>query len=585
MVRPAGRVFLFYWRSGMAAMLRLHPKLIFLIGLLLALAAPTMAGTRLEPLISELSKEFTPLKGYIIMPVNDGYLVDLGAGSGVRVGDLLTVLQSGAKVIHPITGEDLGTLDKRRAVLKVTQVESKFSHARQISGEQNLATGAPLKRFAALNAEFVAAGEGASELFERLRNAVPALFWQQSKMSSTENSSDPSPDIRFFFDGQRIKVTGPDELVLRSYSLPPQDKHLNARGKIDYPVELVDGSIRYTPNRPRVKIVGDMHGAILMADFAQVDGSLLLAATDGLNLWVYRVGQTLELLDETRFHDRKIHALSWWQPEPGKLFLALSGTIEGFPNQGTSVKTTPLGRLLRFKDDRLAPGGYADPLFFLGSFDRDGDAKKELLLGQELDLDNFYGRVLELRPTGTKLKAVAPNVDLPYPFAVQGSIFAHLNDSAPSQTININTGALTIYHGAKIFYQARKSFGGSLSQLSYDRNPESKETLFGQVHFEVNPVVADVDGDGHKEIVAVSSYRPQFSINFGSKPTIEAAGLAVLKYQEGGTYRNSLWLESEFPIQGLYADDERILFISSDLQDPAGTDQLSRLMMLPLFVK
>ena len=58
--------------------------------------------------------------------------VDLGRAAGAAVGQRLRVVRAGAPLVHPVTGETLGTVDEEVAVLEVTSVAEKFSTARVV---------------------------------------------------------------------------------------------------------------------------------------------------------------------------------------------------------------------------------------------------------------------------------------------------------------------------------------------------------------------------------------------------------------------------------------------------------------------
>jgi len=56
----------------------------------------------------EVRKDLAPLEGRVIAVRTDDYLIDQDAASGVRDGDLFTVIQPGQSIRDPQTGKVLG---------------------------------------------------------------------------------------------------------------------------------------------------------------------------------------------------------------------------------------------------------------------------------------------------------------------------------------------------------------------------------------------------------------------------------------------------------------------------------------------
>lgn len=546
---------------------------VLLFGLIFSLAVSAGAQSGTDQLLQSIKADFSAVGGYIVMSLDGAYLIDIGADRGARAGDILSVIRQGDRIIHPVSGEDLGAIEKRVALLRITKVEPKYSQAVVISGERELAKGTPLKRFAGLKAEFAGEGPSAETLYLELRSTLPRLDWR--KVGTLPRVAQSSPvDLRFAFKGARLDVTGPDSTLLHRYSVtePAESSGEKASAAALVHYEAADSA---------VSLVGTLQGKTLMADFVQGPAGLLLATTDGTFVRVYSVEEHPHLIAEISFNDRDIDALSWWQPRSDGLYLVISGSTEKLPTLGTGSETVPLSEVLELQGDQLQPR-YANLSYFLGTFDVDGDSRKERLLGQSLDLDNFFGRVVELSPAGKRLKATSPGLEFPPSFPVQGSLIADLDGDRKPETVVLKDGILTIYQGRRKIHQTRREFGGSLSQLTYDRNPGQQATMFSTATFEINPVVADIDNDGRDELVAVSSHRPTFNAAFDGKPDISEVGLALLKPRDGDYARGDLKVKSDSPIQGLYADRHRILFVSAGNSDAKFTGPVSQLMVIPL---
>jgi hypothetical protein len=214
----------------------------------------------------------------------------------------------------------------------------------------------------------------------------------------------------------------------------------------------------------------------------------------------------------------------------------------------------------------------------LGTFDLDGDGQRETLPGRELDLDNFFGQTKQLHLNAGNITSIAPSLTLSRQFPVQGSVVADLNlDRTPEATF-VRNGMLIIHQDGKAAYQSRDEMGGSLSQLTYDKNPGQIDALFSSVSFEVSPIAVDLDDDGQLELVVVSSDHPTF-FSLGSSPDIQKSWLSVFKFKHGGYLKGSLAGPLNTPIQGIYGDKDQVLLVAGSAESGQHT---SRVWSLPL---
>lgn len=79
--------------------------------------------------------------GIVVAVRGETVYVDLGRGDGVAVGQRLRVVRPGAPLVHPVTGETLGTADEPIARLEVTAVAERFAATRVLQ----LASGATIE--------------------------------------------------------------------------------------------------------------------------------------------------------------------------------------------------------------------------------------------------------------------------------------------------------------------------------------------------------------------------------------------------------------------------------------------------------
>lgn len=558
--------------------------------LLILSGLPIAASTALP---DSVSQDFSPLEGYILMQSNGEYLVDIDAAQGVQVGDLLSVSQPGEEIRHPISGKTVGFLNHTLAVLRITQIRPNYSYAQVISGHTDLRKGTPVKRFVGLRARLSGQGPATANLYQELRAALPSFDWQGP--SNPETEGEKAADLLFTLTGTLLEVHNASGQRLHSYSLqdstidsniPPSPLvSLSAASQAATPVTWQEkpsaaGSVSYESDLSGVKTLGTLKADTLMSDFISTADGLLMATTDGFTVYLYRVSDHLELVTEFPFSGRNIHALSWWLPTPNSLYLTVSGSSKSSPTTGTSTETTPRSSILKFDSGQLNPIN-ENISYFLGTYDRDGNGTRETLLGQDLDLDIFYGRVAELHLDGDNIQVDAPGYDLPSPFPVQGSLFADLTGDGSLETVTLTRGILTVYQGRKILYQSKKELGGSISKLTYDTNPGQADALYTSATFEVAPLAADIDGDGQLELISVSSDYPSVTTAWKqSNPS--GFKLSVLKFRDGNFLKGTFGKTFNHPLQGFYALKKELLLVISRLTTAPHDNIASQLVAIQL---
>jgi len=120
---------------------------VILVALPLFLGWPAQAAV-----IDEVVRDFTPISGYVIMETEGEYLIDLDASKGIAAGDLFSVIKSGKKITHPVTGKVLGTLEEVKGILKVTRLQSGYSFARLLGTSHEIERGDPVRRYTHMSA-------------------------------------------------------------------------------------------------------------------------------------------------------------------------------------------------------------------------------------------------------------------------------------------------------------------------------------------------------------------------------------------------------------------------------------------------
>jgi hypothetical protein len=70
-----------------------------------------------------------PKRGYVVYVDTTRIVIDLTAGDGIRPGSVVSLRRDRIPVVHPVTGEVLGTLDEEVATARVTETRDRFSVA------------------------------------------------------------------------------------------------------------------------------------------------------------------------------------------------------------------------------------------------------------------------------------------------------------------------------------------------------------------------------------------------------------------------------------------------------------------------
>ncbi|HKI04291.1 MAG TPA: hypothetical protein VKK31_20105 [Thermoanaerobaculia bacterium] len=101
---------------------------------MLSPATPREAG---ELLAQSVREAFPPL-GYIIQIEGKDIVIDLGSEAGLKKGDTLEVVQEGAEIIHPVTGQVLSAPLKVVGELKVVTASAQVANCKRTGGKEEL---------------------------------------------------------------------------------------------------------------------------------------------------------------------------------------------------------------------------------------------------------------------------------------------------------------------------------------------------------------------------------------------------------------------------------------------------------------
>jgi hypothetical protein len=73
--------------------------------------------------------EESPKRGFVIYVDTTRIVIDLTTTDGIRPGSVISLRRDRIPVVHPVTGEVLGTLDEEVATARVTETRDRFSVA------------------------------------------------------------------------------------------------------------------------------------------------------------------------------------------------------------------------------------------------------------------------------------------------------------------------------------------------------------------------------------------------------------------------------------------------------------------------
>jgi hypothetical protein len=343
--------------------------------------------------------------------------------------------------------------------------------------------------------------------------------------------------------------------------------------RLEQPAAKPSGGVAYKTAFPGFKSLGNLPWVTTMADFVRYGERLLLAATDGKEIRIFTVGDSLAPLAQgDTSYVAQILAVRWWRPAAGdELRLAVTAWND------RRVESA----LFALRGDRLVLLQEHIP-FLLGAFDRNGDGSPELLLGQNFDKDTFFGvQFKSLTQVKGKLAEADPGFSLPQRFTVQGSLFADVTGDGRPEAIFVRDGLLYIFDGEKEIYRSPKQMGGSLSTAIYQTNPNALDVLTDFAVFEVPPVAVDLDGDGSLELLTIASDRSSLTTS-SIGPGVKKSWLSVLKFRDGMFVKGTLGEELDVPLQGLTVAPDRVLFVASEPGSILGQGGASHLLSFPL---
>ena len=488
------------------------------------------------------------------------------------------MVEPGAPVVNPKTGEVLGRPLRLLALLQVSWVQPRFCQARLLSGKKNLQVGARVRRFEGLTAVFID-GTGKGEgLFLQLRDALDHLRWTDYRRGSA--SAAPASQLTFFLGAGGLDVRGPDGQLLRQY--PTAGQAAPAPPSTGAPAAALPASPPLAVSTTAAaasgyRDLGRLPLRAVVASFIRQDNRLLLAVSGGHGWQVLDASHGFKVVTHSdSSQPGKVLGLHWWQPAArGPLYLALTRQVaanDAASGEGSRRLTSTLYRLDGERPVRV----HAALADMVASFDLDGDGRPETLLGQDFDRDILFGsRIRQFHPAGDGVTSSGSDLSLPLGFPVLGGALCSWGKPATLKPAWVRSRALFIARQGKSPYQLGDSMGGSLLGLTYDVNPGAADRLFQTASLEVAPICADLARGKARQLVAVASEGGLLRLS-GVEPEIRDSWLVAVSEEDGHFRYRKLGPQLDAAVQGLTWDQGHLLLVTSEREK----DAPSRLLQL-----
>jgi hypothetical protein len=157
---------------------------------------------------SSLSDDFSVVEGSIIMPIQGEYMVDLDSSNGLNVGDILTVVKDGTRVVDATSKRVIGTRDIASGFLQVTRIQSGYSYTKALGSDFHPQKGEKVKRFKLVPTQL--SEEVSKPLGTLLKAQLPQLDWDADEAMLT-----------FSVKNRQLVILDAQKVALKSYQLNP----------------------------------------------------------------------------------------------------------------------------------------------------------------------------------------------------------------------------------------------------------------------------------------------------------------------------------------------------------------------------
>ncbi len=491
-------------------------KILFLvIGLLLASVKGNLAFSKVY---EEIKKDFTPLSALIIGIENSKVILDKGAVQGVKPKDVFIVYKKTKKLVHPETKETLGFLKEPVGKIEILKTEENFSVGRIISKKEEFTVPTLVKRFTDLKILVLSEKSSSSgNLYLILKTQLPECevsFSSQKKLSKLSPSQIFSEGIDLIFveDDEGVKVYNSYLDLVRFY------------GEVEY--SKVQMSVRtpdfFTYRSPLP--LGKMVGEVYQAEFADIDG-------DGQLEMIYFNSQGLFVV--------KVRGgmLGKYIPSHGKIVNFSVGHNGWIVLNLYENRVGMRSEILKFSSQGLTPV-ISNVNLILQFVDYMGRGLKDTLIGQLFDVDNFFGKEVYILKRENHQLVYAKKLEVPSEFRCIGGGFADLDGDGEVETFTyLPDGRLAIYKGLNLVWTSPYRIISHFYGIEILKGKKGQEVIKQIVFPLITPVVVDLNDDGKKELIFISTNFPLESVVKETRRLpLESAVSQILVLGYEGTY-------------------------------------------------
>ncbi len=451
--------------------------------LIICLALITLQSAPPNLCAANLEDGFKPVSGYLVQTGTAGVIIDCGQRKGVSIGDLFAVLERGKPLIHPVTGQTLGTREKVKIVLKVIRVEADYSICHPLKRYFGVipTPGSPVKRFAVMPALFIDLNGTGIELFSRLRDALPQLSWADYKtglklQQTLQNGGPARLGYDFYVVNQGLNLTlynGDNGLIrtidTRQFSSPegtahnPEQKRLREKSNGRYRFSTTDSdNLLLTQYRQIAKL--NLVVKSLSTGDLDNDGQPEIVFTDGENIYIYQIS------DHGLKYKYRYHFNKW-----GSIINVVVGDISGDHRAEIMVnvfKESEDGFSSFVISENL--GKYRiqqDNIPFIMSLlgGRSVADKGVYFVGQGFAEKEFYDhQVAQLELKNNKVSSRG-KFSVPAGFTLPGALYCDINNDRIKELCFINRqNFLEIYQGRRRLWISSERLAGSLQSVQYE---------------------------------------------------------------------------------------------------------------------
>lgn len=400
-------------------------------------------------------KDFFSRGGVVVDTFGGKVIIDLGKDK-VAKGEKFTVVKGTKKLIHPITGKEIGVLEEEIALIEVKEVKDNFSIAKILSKKEEVKKGYRVK----LSYENLCY-EGSDE----------GLFKVSSELKEVRKGKEGCDyKIKELPDGFGVEFGSKPVAFFRT-----EESVVPKGGEVVHKAKEPDNF------KVRAKMVMSFKEIPASADACDLYGngreSLIILTSSQMKIYEVLRGTLVE---------RGSHSLPAGYPVSVSCFRA-KGTKGAYI--AVSLITNGEANSVIYKMVGDTPVAVRDDIpFFINVLDK--SRPYATLYGQEFNTEDLWGRVYKLRITGDEV-VKDKEVKLPGDFRIDGAfmrgeLLIYVNDDR----------TLKVYKGSELIL-SRDDFGGSYTQAQY---PEMYEDL-GQLSFNPKGAFIKLEGRFYPVIV------------------------------------------------------------------------------------